>query len=482
MANTTLVGSLNADLLDGYHILNHATGGWIRVTTHAYDATNGLRFYWNKVANIGHEGLAVLEFQAQSDANYSSLKTSRVALSGYSGVSKHAVVAPCSGYGNGRIRLKMTSNGDVWVQFSEVQWRSYGAFRVCQGGFSIGAGQMTCDGITVYTSGIVSRLDEPEGSTAIETGAIDFNVSSGKFSCQPVSFINANAASATKLQTSRAIWGQRFDGSGDVNGSFTLTDDGSVKIYTSLSPINGGYGKETVCVQTCIDNTDPQTSTYVSSQEARCILALQPRGGRVGIGTESPAQKLDVNGQIRAAGWMRTTGQSGWLNESYGGGWYMADTEWIRVYGSKNVYCGSQIIRTDGRIQVGADGSKFLADSAGNVSAAGDVSALSDMRRKDVVRHVELSLVDMARAPLFIHTWKDGANPGMFVGTSAQYWRDVLPQVVRGADDLTMAYGKAGVAMGISLARELLRNEEKVSRLEMRVSTLERIINNINII
>jgi hypothetical protein len=37
------------------------------------------------------------------------------------------------------------------------------------------------------------------------------------------------------------------------------------------------------------------------------------------------------------AGWHRSYGQTGWYNGSYGGGWYMADGTWIRMYGNKSV-------------------------------------------------------------------------------------------------------------------------------------------------
>jgi len=33
--------------------------------------------------------------------------------------------------------------------------------------------------------------------------------------------------------------------------------------------------------------------------------------------------------------WIRTTGATGWYNESYGGGWYMSDSTYIRNYNSK---------------------------------------------------------------------------------------------------------------------------------------------------
>ena len=46
--------------------------------------------------------------------------------------------------------------------------------------------------------------------------------------------------------------------------------------------------------------------------------------------------------------WFRSTGSTGWRSESYGGGWYMSDSTWIRTYGSKSVYQNTGQIRTDG--------------------------------------------------------------------------------------------------------------------------------------
>lgn len=35
--------------------------------------------------------------------------------------------------------------------------------------------------------------------------------------------------------------------------------------------------------------------------------------------------------------WIRTTGSTGWYNESYGGGWYMTDSTYLRAYNNKPV-------------------------------------------------------------------------------------------------------------------------------------------------
>lgn len=46
--------------------------------------------------------------------------------------------------------------------------------------------------------------------------------------------------------------------------------------------------------------------------------------------------------------WFRSTGSTGWQSQTYGGGWYMSDSTWIRTYGSKSVYQNTGQIRTDG--------------------------------------------------------------------------------------------------------------------------------------
>lgn len=66
--------------------------------------------------------------------------------------------------------------------------------------------------------------------------------------------------------------------------------------------------------------------------------------------------------------WLRTTGATGWLSASYGGGWYMTDTTWIRTYGSKSIYQNTGTLRTDGTLQVGNAGDTFDVDNGGNLS------------------------------------------------------------------------------------------------------------------
>lgn len=58
---------------------------------------------------------------------------------------------------------------------------------------------------------------------------------------------------------------------------------------------------------------------------------------------------VNVNGDMNVAGssyasnWFRSTGTTGWYNETYGGGIWMADDAWVRVYGGKGFLCDSLI-------------------------------------------------------------------------------------------------------------------------------------------
>lgn len=55
------------------------------------------------------------------------------------------------------------------------------------------------------------------------------------------------------------------------------------------------------------------------------------------------SRNISSNGEITAAGWIRTKGDGGWYSEKWGGGLYMSDANWIRTYANKH-------FRTDGQI------------------------------------------------------------------------------------------------------------------------------------
>ena len=109
----------------------------------------------------------------------------------------------------------------------------------------------------------------------------------------------------------------------------------------------------------------------------------------------------------------------------------------------------------------------------GYLSAKGNNSS-SDIRLKNILCPVRPPLEAFAKAPLFRFAWK--SDPGMVeIGSSAQYWRNVLPDTVKERDGwLEMGYGNIALAGVITIARDFETLEQRVDRLEKENGKLKK--------
>lgn len=419
-----------------------------------------------------------------------------------------------------------------------------------------------------------------------------------------LAFTDSNVASATKLATARTIWGQSFDGTGNVSGALktpsgynavTILDsylvlgqgmaENSLPTYLDGYNVYMRYGKSSTIgmvlnssgnvtigasdlagtdvkmavygitrihrsgssreyldislgdVSVYYNGYDPDGySNHYFQSNGTTLMSILGSSGNVGIGTTSPAYKLDVAGTGRftgavtmssalsVAGGVSTPALYGGTSSSYN--WRLisdvsTNAIWLQagltdktsnsgvLYLSGintllltylHLYATETIARTlrpsstgtytlgtssyrwstiygvngdfSGSITCGSD-----LNVGGNAIIAGDTSNGSDIRFKDVIESKHIKIDDIANAPLFTFKWNDREDDTIHLGTSAQYWETFTPWLVKGEDFKTLDYATLGVAIGISLANKALSHDEEIKALKNKVKALEAEIN-----
>jgi len=308
-------------------------------------------------------------------------------------------------------------------------------------------------------------------------------------SWRKLAFEDSNVWSATKLQTGRYVYGQYFDGQQNVSETFRSLLSASANglaVHRILNYDSAPYGLLTRIYNN--GGVSLQSQRETTSTEY-FDLYLNDFGGNVGIGTNNPTDKLHVNGTGRFAGplisdsristgydsgiansiscsnWFRTNGATGLFFSTYGGGLYMDETTYVKIYGGKSLYVPNEIYAVVG---VWTDG--YFSSKGQNTT--------SDGRLKKVISRVNLSIEAIAKAPDIVFSWKDGS--GTDVGSIAQYWRKVLPFSVKELNNyLTLNYGGAAMVGLISVAKRVVNHEDRIKALEKENAQLKKEISNL---
>ena len=327
-----------------------------------------------------------------------------------------------------------------------------------------------------------------------------------------------NVKSATKLATVRTLWGQSFDGTGNVNGHIFL-DAQSNRIFFGTSGTTA-Y----ISAADGIFSLNRATNTSYAAGLLNVVLS----SGNVGIGTTAPSYKLHVAGEIYATSNVRAVGafitdwnnnytfsNSNILNYNYGrfqsGNFTVSANNtcqpvlaWcnqVASYGYRTRYSIASV-RTSAwgsmRLSVGntdagdSVGAYIDINGSGEITLSGtvhatvgiwssgwlsfsDLSSTSDRRFKDGItpldRRDALSVIHALKPSTW--TWNALSKvKGRSAGFVAQDVADVLPDAIReiGEDKHLALNYQMLHAYEVAALQE---HDDEIARLRKRVDFLE---------
>ena len=343
ITSTTLVTNLNVDFLRGYIPIG-TSGSVIRKRGSSVERTTAAWCRMAKYASIGTDTLTDVAFLLHS--SYSG-RYSVLHIKSRGGNYVKALLYNSYGMDASKIRVYYDS-GKSNIEFYYYAGENYSVI-IAELLYSTGRDGSWDNNITMY--------EKDTSSPSYSTYVVPEYPS-----------MQNNADSATKLLNPRKLWGQSFDGTADVSGDMTGVGwiNGGLRVdygddlvglrwrgvHTVEFGGNTGYAHTSYYFRPSYSSSGPtQTSLVVQNASASNSPTFTTTHAfwtdgvgyhkrALGVGREFPSNGYDAGiytGTVLASNWFRSEGDTGWYNQTYGGGWYMQDTTWIRAYNNKGV-------------------------------------------------------------------------------------------------------------------------------------------------
>lgn len=191
-----------------------------------------------------------------------------------------------------------------------------------------------------------------------------------------------------------------------------------------------------------------------------------------------------VAGSVSCGNWFRSNGATGWHNETFGGGIYMEDTKWVKIFNNKQFYvsntedatsAASQAsILTEGGINV-----RRNIWANGDIIAVGKIVALglSDERLKENFRPVKAGEL-LSAIPIMMYDYTDEAQ-NMFPGVPKTAISAIYQQAVKvfpgmDAKQKGHTYNHLDKDFIYTIAATAQQNYREIRQFEQRIAELEK--------
>lgn len=347
---------------------------------------------------------------------------------------------------NGQLgRIGFNNEGKVCVYFKTSSDESY-VWHSTNGGAGSGLDADLLDG--THKSGLLTALTSSSGTNiSITVGGTTKSIT------------DLFANSAAKLETARTLWGQSFDGTKNITGRFTSNERvyADKGIWVTNNDI-AAWGQSNAALNLSIPNTS-NTSGIICVYRSGKGNTGYTRFFSMEISNSSDSVRTYYANEVRID--ITST--------------YMDINKQLNIN-------GNTIIGSGGNLGIGT------ANPAAKLHVIGDILATgggtyygSDIRYKSIMQQVNLSLLDIAKAPSFVYRWnkKGMKRDRLNLGGSAQYTQTILPWAVNDNDNfLSMDYATVAYTFAVHTARHLLtyetRTDKKIKKLENRVKYLEK--------
>ena len=305
----------------------------------------------------------------------------------------------------------------------------------------------------------------------------------------------------------------KLDVNGTVHSSNVYSDGyglfgGSSGVYIGATYAGGSSGFD------CIERAGSGNTLYMQYYHTGGI-SMCNGGGNVMIGSGSPNYKLHVVGTFYASGLATFGGDvlpASNLAQNFGsdsyrweyifGKYIMAKGDAPAVYVSNEsgnwmalhwasdanrglydnsfgwvlAYNGTNTYMSGGNVGIGTSSPSYKLHVAGDIYATGGVTSLSDARHKTIMGDTKLRVEQIADMPAITYKWNDRRDNDLHVGSIAQNWQRILPEVVSVANDLegtlSINYGVAAMIASIVTAKKVVDHEARIKALESECERL----------